>query len=261
MPLSSDHLAPPHLLALSGPSSCGKTTLARLLARIFPFTSILHADDYYHTDSEIPIHQGVQDWDCAEAINLPCLEQALKRAKNGQDVEQVRDGIASMEIPEGEDEKAQWEEIVGKVKEHVECWAVAMQAEKGQSWQPRRLVIVDGFLLLGPSVHSIRALFDMKILLRCRYEDSKRRRGARSGYVTLEGWWEDPPGYFDDIVWPNYVKEHGFLFEGGDVEAAVRYDIADNEGIGIMPGMGQASLEETLGWIVEFVKKSLEAEI
>lgn len=260
MTSSSPSTPPPLLVALSGPSSCGKTTLARLLARIFPSTSILHADDYYLPDSEIPIHRGVQDWDCAEAINISKLENALQRVKHGEGVEEVRDGVASMEIPEGEGEEVQWKEVVGRLMEDMERWAKAMRAEKGGGWRPRRLVIVDGFLLLGPSVQSIRALFDVKVLLRSRYEDSKRRREARSGYTTLEGWWEDPPSYFDEIVWPSYVKQHGFLFEGGDVQAGVREDVAGMEGIEVVPGMGQRSLKETLDWAVGIVRKGLENE-
>jgi hypothetical protein len=28
--------------------------------------------------------------------------------------------------------------------------------------------------------------------------------------------WEDPPGYWDDIVWPAYVKAHQDMFENRD---------------------------------------------
>ena len=31
--------------------------------------------------------------------------------------------------------------------------------------------------------------------------------------------WRDPPGYWEDIVWPAYVEAHAELFEGGDVES------------------------------------------
>ncbi|CAG8480897.1 7679_t:CDS:2 [Diversispora eburnea] len=34
----------------------------------------------------------------------------------------------------------------------------------------------------------------------------KKRREERKGYVTREGYWIDPPNYFDDVVWPEYVK-------------------------------------------------------
>jgi len=47
------------IIALSGPSSSGKTTLARLLQRIFSnhpgqqiSTFIIHEDDFYHPDDK-----------------------------------------------------------------------------------------------------------------------------------------------------------------------------------------------------------------
>lgn len=51
------------IVALSGPSSSGKTTLARLLQRIFSShpeqkisTFIIHEDDFYHPDDKyLPI--------------------------------------------------------------------------------------------------------------------------------------------------------------------------------------------------------------
>lgn len=53
------------LVGISGVSSSGKTTLARLLRDIFPNTFILHEDDFYKTDAEIPINHAagdVADW-------------------------------------------------------------------------------------------------------------------------------------------------------------------------------------------------------
>ena len=40
------------IVGISGRSSSGKTTLARLLRDIFPSTFILHQDDFYKPDSE-----------------------------------------------------------------------------------------------------------------------------------------------------------------------------------------------------------------
>lgn len=59
-------------------------------------------------------------------------------------------------------------------------------------------------------------------------------------------------------MWPNYVKEHGFLFEGEDVRAAVRADVARREGIEVVPGMGQGTLVEILSWVVGVLKEGLE---
>lgn len=40
------------VVGISGASSSGKTTLARLLRDIFPNTFILHEDDFYKIESE-----------------------------------------------------------------------------------------------------------------------------------------------------------------------------------------------------------------
>jgi nicotinamide/nicotinate riboside kinase len=40
------------VVGISGCSSSGKTTLARLLRDIFPGTFILHEDDFYKAESE-----------------------------------------------------------------------------------------------------------------------------------------------------------------------------------------------------------------
>ncbi len=113
----------------------------------------------------------------------------------------------------------------------------------------RKLVIVDGFLLFGKSVpESLKELFDVKILLRARREDAKARRERRNGYVTLEGFWEDPEGYFDGVVWPNYVREHGALVEGEGEGEGEGVGSLDGQRVWLSdPGWG---LEECLEWVV-----------
>lgn len=31
-------------------------------------------------------------------------------------------------------------------------------------------------------------------------------------------WWQDPPGYWDDIVWPAFIKAHRKMFQNNDIE-------------------------------------------
>lgn len=243
---------PPLLVGLSGVSCCGKTTLARLLTRIFPLSSILHADDFYFPDSQVPIHDGIQDWDCSEAIDVKKLVGALKRLKAGESVKAVHDGVASTEIPEAEvrgPKNAVDEELLEQLSCEVAAGETDTKGERGTSGRPP-LVIIDGFLLFGESVREIRDQLDIKILLRSTYEDSKQRREAKSGYyITHEGYWEDPPGYFDHVVWPNFVKNHDFLFQGNDVHGQVNEDTAESYGIDVVPGLGQRSMEETLRYV------------
>ncbi|KAG8929931.1 ribosylnicotinamide kinase [Tulasnella sp. 418] len=77
--------------------------------------------------------------------------------------------------------------------------------------------IVDGFLLYWePEVYKP---MDVKLFLRVPEKTLKDRRDVRDGYITAEGgMWKDPPGYFEQIVYPAYVKAHQEVFEDGDVE-------------------------------------------
>lgn len=55
------------IVAISGSTCSGKTTLAKHLHRILPGALLLHQDDFAPPESLIPIHPvyGVQDWDDA----------------------------------------------------------------------------------------------------------------------------------------------------------------------------------------------------
>jgi len=103
----------------------------------------------------------------------------------------------------------------------------------------------------------IQPQMDLKLFLRTSYAKAKARREARSGYVTLEGFWEDPPGYVDKIVWPNYVEDHKWIFEGEDVEGKLREDVVKEWGIKCQDGGVDIDMEKTLEWAVELLKKQL----
>lgn len=106
---------------------------------------------------------------------------------------------------------------------------------------------------------AIQSSLDLKIFLRASYERAKYRREARDGYVTLEGFWKDPPGYVDDIVWPNYVEEHAWMFEDGNVEGKYKHDVLQREGIKVPRGEAvDADMTETLEWIVDVMLDELE---
>jgi nicotinamide/nicotinate riboside kinase len=256
----------PFLIAISGPSSSGKTTLSRLLRDIFtplsprapsPSTSTLSASPspapIYRPEEQLPFRAGVRDWDCAAAIDIPALVQALEYVR--------REGRSPEWLVSKEDGNAVGPsgvapEVVGELKSVVRD-AVGEGMGKGRG---RRVVIVDGFLLLGESVKEVRQLFDLRVLLRADYESAKRRREARKGYVTLEGFWEDPPGYVDDVVWPGFVEEHGFLFEGGDVEGKVDEEVVKRLDVRVCPGMGKWTMEEVLRWSVGVILMELKED-
>jgi nicotinamide/nicotinate riboside kinase len=242
----------PLLLGISGPSSSGKTTLSRLLRNILPPSKlfILHLDDFYLTDAEIPVRNGIQDWDCLESLNLPQLQDALQHIKEH--------GTSPSWLESKEDQNSVGEHGVNqldleRLRETVGEWFAG-----NPQWDGRRICVVDGFLLFSEEMKDIRALFDVKLFLRTSYGTAKKRREARNGYVTLEGFWEDPPGYVDKVVWPNYVQDHKFLFEDSDVEKELKEDVCRNVGINGMPRRAEGDMTVCLEWAVGVLEHAIK---
>ncbi|KAI9696926.1 MAG: ribosylnicotinamide kinase [Bogoriella megaspora] len=249
------------LIGLSGPSSSGKTTLARLLRQILPMANIVHQDDFYFKDSDIPYREvpqrdpdcgavvrsshgnvetkSIQDWDCIEAINISAMHDALLHIKETGTLPQLK-SIQDQQsvIPGGEVD----ESVIQELQEQV--------SSNAAFFKDRLVVLVDGFMLFTSSTEMLMSLFDVKLLLRTTFVEAKRRREARKGYVTIEGYWEDPPFYVDDVVWPNYVKEHAFLFENGNVEGDYDSEVCANLGINSMPRECEGNVAQLVKWAV-----------
>lgn len=239
------------IIGISGPSSSGKTTLARLLRDIYPNIFLLHEDDFYKTDTEIPKHPGTDlaDWDCLDAINIPAFSAALQHIREH--------GSAPPDFVSKEDRNS-----VGKVD--VEASLIEDLKWRASRWMYQDLpplVIIDGFLLYSEGMRDVRQHFDAKLFVRTDYATAKQRREARSGYVTLEGFWEDPPGYVEKVVWPNYVQDHAFLFEGGDVEGEVKEDVVRELGVRVAPREVAGSLTGCLEWAFGVVEEALRDRV
>jgi nicotinamide/nicotinate riboside kinase len=226
------------LVGVSGVSSSGKTTLARLLRDIVPNTCILHEDDFYKTDQEIPVNEeGVQDWDCLGSLDLEALAKALDFIKTH--------GHLPPDLVSKEDKNAVGESGVNEQKV-AELKSQAMEDFGKEIEVP--VVIIDGFLLFSQEMQHIRDVFDVKLFLRANHDKVKQRREKRTGYVTLEGFWEDPPGYVDKVVWANYAKDHAFLFEEGDVEGRLKDRLCQQLEIDTAPLAVQDDMTACVEW-------------
>ncbi|MCJ1466613.1 ribosylnicotinamide kinase [Pseudocyphellaria aurata] len=259
----------PLILGLSGVSSSGKTTIATHLSSIFSFSgtplcdvTLIHADDFYLPEASLPFRAGHRDWDCAAALDLPalcaCLEAWLHR---GEPVRaRPRQGVLTP-LLEGEDRDG------GNAEENLDVRLLALTSRLRDETQRQatadgisvlpRLLILDGFLLFPapPVIPLLPSLLHIKILLRTTRSAALARRLARPGYATLEGFWADPPGYFEDVVWPHYVEAHARYFEGGDVEGGVDEEACQSEGVVV--GSEEEGLEGVLEWVVGVVRKEM----
>ncbi|KAL9106425.1 MAG: hypothetical protein Q9227_008567 [Pyrenula ochraceoflavens] len=292
------------IIGLSGPSSSGKTTLARHLRSIFNVPAsdktngrsisltIIHQDDFYKPDSEIPTVKTpshptpIQDWDCAASLNIPLFTSTLHHIHTH--------GALPPHLHSKEDLNAVGPSTVppSSITSHHSAIASWLSSPTTPTPNPfpfpssddvshLSLFILDGFLLypspLVPDhpLKGIPGILDIKLFLRSTFALTKSRREKRKGYVTIEGFWEDPEGYVEEVVWPNFVGECGWMFEGGDVERGeVRRGVGGGvggEGYGggggregggggilVGPGKGEVGMQELVDWGVEVVRGEVE---
>jgi len=296
------------VVGLSGPSSSGKTTLARLLRQIFSITTnkislrlfILHEDDFYKTDKLIPRNtfssaehgtRELDDWDCVESLDLPLLKRVMTHVK---DHGALPSDFASKEDQNTIGESGVSDDVIESCRREIEAWlghlplpSPSPSPSPGEGTSPPpslTICLLDGFLLY-PDPHSpadsqerqlyeiLRPLLSLKLFVPSTRALTIERRTKRTGYVTLEGFWADPPGYVEDVVWPNYRRDHGWLFSNTDAgavkadvkelvdEGRVNRDVAAQAGILVGPGSGGASLGEILPWAVERVKEVVGRDV
>ncbi|PQE19569.1 nicotinamide riboside kinase 1 protein [Rutstroemia sp. NJR-2017a WRK4] len=253
-------MAAPHkaiVIGISGPSSSGKTTLSRLLRDIFPNTFIVHEDDFYLPEEKLPKKDDLIDWDCAESLNIPRIAETLEYVHENAalppdlDSYQDRNSVGECPVPD---------EAIAEVKSQVKEWLQPGNPGHGilqDTSNPTSICLFDGFLLYSDSLAPVQSQLDLKLFLRVSYAKAKARREARSGYATLEGFWEDPPGYVDKIVWPNYVENHKWMFEDGDVDGQLKKDVLADKGIKCQDGVPDVDMTTTLRWAVATITESL----
>lgn len=145
-----------------------------------------------------------------------------------------------------------------------------------------KICILDGFLLYPhppppssspapspPTTSEIahlyalsRNLLQLRLFLPSTRSQTLTRRAARSGYVTLEGFWTDPPGYVEDVVWPNYARDHAWMYTDKDVEGGKFDETAcAREDVHVCPGGGSWAMKECLEWAVERVKGAVRERV
>lgn len=276
------------VLAVSGASGTGKTTVCRALYKLlsssstqnlsraapesWPQVRLLHQDDFYLPERELPIkhiaHPGsaqpepVVNWDCPAALDLRAMRRVL------QDYRSRADGSFSPAVAQ---------ELAHRAKEgrnaiddaiaidDATLRQVGEQLQEAVEGRLDGLLIVDGFMLhhstssaeTGADASSqpvMADLFDVRVLLRANGggEVLRRRRESRT-YATLEGTWSDPPGYWDDIIWPEYVAHHRYLFQDGDVDGVAR----KTDDTGVLVQSGADLLDDGLRFVADALIKAL----
>ncbi|DAA73988.1 TPA_exp: Uncharacterized protein A8136_3770 [Trichophyton benhamiae CBS 112371] len=188
------------VVGISGPSSSGKTTLARLLRSVFTPTQgsniniktlLVHEDDFYKADDRIPITTTssgklVQDWDTVEAFDIKQFVSCLSHIRET--------GEFPPKLKSKEDLNDATDSGVHEATIHALQERIIQQLQRqglGEHDPNLTVVFVDGFLLYAPPndpAHPLRPVhdqIDLPIFLPVTYPLLKQRREGRTGYVTI----------------------------------------------------------------------------
>lgn len=191
-----------------------------------------------HRSTRIPMKDGMQNWDCLEAIDQEAFITAIDKA--------CATGPLPVELPT----TAQSTNSTAKMLTVADLQRMDMEKAKFSKKLPR-YVFIDGFMLLNdPEV--VKRL-DLAFILRATLEVVRQRRQARGGYQTIEGSWQDPPQYIEQIMWPEYVRYHSQLFCNGDVEGKPKEFGSPVNQFSPEPNM---DLSSTAQWVVRTMLSS-----
>lgn len=204
------------VILIAGSTNGGKTSLSDRLIEEFPNSILLKQDDYY-LEPDDPKHLWItlsnnikhQDWERYESIDWLSLDKTLMKLddelKNSEQIECIKNEQQSNELNQNLDNL---ELIKSKVK----------------------LVLIEGHAILChkfPDFLDIDLIFFFTLSLPV----SKARRLTRT-YIP-----NDPPKYFEEIVWPTYLEHLSMakknypdaIFLNGELDRDVIYNKVKKE--------------------------------
>ncbi|KAH3901381.1 related to Nicotinamide riboside kinase [Saccharomycodes ludwigii] len=232
------------IVGMSGCSSSGKTTLSKITSEVIPQSILIHEDDFFKHDDQIPIDPkyNIANWDSPDALDIPLFIKELDHIKKTGGCEISNKLIHNNNVDDLQKFNLDSNFLTQLKKKYADLLIKHSNL---------KIVLVDGFMLFHDDL--LRSKFDIKLLFRAKYSTLKKRRGARPGYQTLDSFWVDPPYYFDEFVYKSYYDTHKKLFIDDDVEnGKIRpiYNIScfDND--------DNVNIEEGLEWIFQKIKEN-----
>ncbi|KAI8994972.1 P-loop containing nucleoside triphosphate hydrolase protein [Pilobolus umbonatus] len=197
---------------LSGPSCSGKTTVASVLKKLLKRVIVISQDEYFKTDSEIPIDEatGLENWDCPGAIDFKLFGDHIHDVKEHPEVYLKKENnVQNEHISLHHVDLNHLKRVFSPCIRDIESKDVT-------------LIVVEGFMLF--TENTIWKHFDRNYFITASKSTLHTRRESRRGYTTIQGFWEDPPGYFDKIVWPEYLKWNASLLNPSKKDDIMKFN-------------------------------------
>ncbi|MDP2630685.1 MAG: hypothetical protein Q8P56_04725 [Candidatus Uhrbacteria bacterium] len=154
----------PTIIGICGPTSTGKTSLAKKAATAFEEVTHVPMDDFFKDEKDTPLHGDIRHWNIPESVHLDQLVSALTDLQNN----------TAVEIP---------------------LYSKPLSARIGtQTIHPSPVILVEGTLIY--SSPEIRNLCSLKIFIRTTADTILSRYASRiKDYSTSMR-------YLTDLVFP-----------------------------------------------------------
>ncbi|PWN38400.1 P-loop containing nucleoside triphosphate hydrolase protein [Meira miltonrushii] len=211
------------VVGVGGPTSSGKTTIAKHLLALIPpkIGVILHQDDFALPEESLPFNETLQarDWDNPiGTIDYKRMKEVLQHAKA---FGKLPDHHSSHDHLNLQPERPLDTPFANECKQRL---ADALRKHP----EIQHIIFADGFLLYYDA--QVRKQMDIRLFLRCDRATLESRRNERGGYATAENTvWQDPPGYFEHVIWPGYVQAHKNMFVNEDIEHGSLVDVKEDQ--------------------------------
>ena len=163
----------PTIIGICGPTSTGKTSLARKAASSFEEVTHVPMDDFFKYEKDAPLYGDIRHWNIPESVHLDQLISALVELRNNNPVE-------------------------------IPLYSKPLSARIGtQTIHPSPVILVEGTLIY--SSPEIRDLCSLKIFIRTTADTILDRYASRvKDYST-------GMRYLTDLVFPTldeYTQEY-----------------------------------------------------
>lgn len=151
-----------YLICVAGSTGSGKSTLVYGLQEHFPeLMEVIYFTDYQKPIEQVPVYQGMKNWDCPEAIDFDKLFSDLTNLREGRDVK-----IMTKNEKYNPSYSENWNRTPHTIK-------------------AKKIIFIEGYMTLANE--KVRGLYDLSIFLDLSTEERmKRRRTKKQNQEYIE---------------------------------------------------------------------------